>query len=50
MVAGVAERPIVWICIIFITVEPALTDTSVLRTVSYVPTKFSVIYFKEKTL
>ena len=49
MVAGVEERTIVWICIIFINVEPLLTDNSLLRTVSYVPTKFSVIYFKEKT-
>ena len=50
MVAGVAERPIVWICIFFISVEPLLTNTYLLWTVSYVPTRFSLIYFKEKTL
>ena len=36
--------------IIFITVEPLLTDTSLLQTISYVPTKFSLICFKEKPL
>ena len=33
-------------CIIVKTVEPLGTDTSLLRTVSNVPTKFSYIFFK----
>ena len=32
-----------------VTVEPLGTDTSLLRAVSNVPTKFSYIFFKKKT-
>ena len=33
-----------------VTVEPLGTDTSLLRAVSNVPTKFSYIFLKKKTL